>query len=758
MTSAEEIFIDRILSELHILMLCSQEMGLNEIIRRSCSSLRDIFQADVVAFIPSSEVNKKLNLKPVVIAKEKIEQADPCELFEAVATKDKVSVNSIQTVTDRVFLKSDFLKRNKMKSLFAFSVSLKSEPQPLACVVVGYSKPDKSPPVDSREMEAARLLFAAASSRVYEELQSQTDLTSSADTIREVLTSGGREGVGETNLFKLDAIMEYILQICSLRLGCQVANIWLYDKEIDRLVLARDVGSERDKMLDMLRIGQGITGRAADIKIPVIVESVERDGDRMGRLDWARAGSEIAVPILDINEKDRVLGVLNVEHREEGKLNESSVPILGKYAFLLALAIRNAEALNEFDNLASVIRVDEDMDSILRQCWDAAKNAADILDEGKYIISATLRLYNPEDKGLECKAYIGDKKPELIYTTESLTSVNSWVFNNKKEKYIEDIREEWLEKRDLSIHYAAARKETHSEYCVPLIWAGNVIGTMNFESSKRSGFSFYTRRTIRLASFQIASAIYLWQIQSEQRLSLESAIVDYLSSGEIHEIVNKIGDIKAICQEVFCNKQNPMLAAKTIEDICDWVLAEADVRELLTSTDTCDLQGAVKEIIEFSKSWRQYVRDVKIGFEPFSKEGVYVRASKFWVRKIIGNIVKNAFHALREREVREVRWSASKDGRIVVNTEMGEGFIKVYIDDNGIGLTPHEEKKLFRERYSGWLVSKSIAKRGHGVALLVLRQAIRRHGGDITCKGKKEGGSLFTVFFKLAGAKLEERK
>jgi two-component system CitB family sensor kinase len=106
---------------------------------------------------------------------------------------------------------------------------------------------------------------------------------------------------------------------------------------------------------------------------------------------------------------------------------------------------------------------------------------------------------------------------------------------------------------------------------------------------------------------------------------------------------------------------------------------------------------------------------------------------------VVGNLVDNAFDAVRDhdRRVVEVRLSGSSDA------------VEVTVGDTGPGLT-EEEAELVLGR--GWTTKVSTGPAGgRGVGLALVAQVARRHAGAVSIGRSELGGAEFRVVLHPAG-------
>ena len=86
----------------------------------------------------------------------------------------------------------------------------------------------------------------------------------------------------------------------------------------------------------------------------------------------------------------------------------------------------------------------------------------------------------------------------------------------------------------------------------------------------------------------------------------------------------------------------------------------------------------------------------------------------------------------------------------------GEGRLAVEIADRGIGIPPGELRKIFRRFHrAGRDVQRQVA--GLGLGLFIVRQLVRRHGGEVVASSEGQGrGSRFVVRLRAAPAPARE--
>ena len=103
------------------------------------------------------------------------------------------------------------------------------------------------------------------------------------------------------------------------------------------------------------------------------------------------------------------------------------------------------------------------------------------------------------------------------------------------------------------------------------------------------------------------------------------------------------------------------------------------------------------------------------------------------VRQILGNLVDNAFNY------------TPNNGTIRVNIHQEDGELQVDVQDNGVGIAPEDQTRIF-ERFFRGEHSLVLATPGTGLGLPIVRQLIEMHNGRIwmTSTGVPGEGSTFS--------------
>jgi len=265
----------------------------------------------------------------------------------------------------------------------------------------------------------------------------------------------------------------------------------------------------------------------------------------------------------------------------------------------------------------------------------------------------------------------------------------------------------------------------------------------------------YLQLSISATEFKLKNRsiilVSLQNIQSELE-EQEMASWQKLISVLTHEIMNSITPIASlsatinqmIIENIEQNDRGNYLDSETIED----------VRSSMTT-----INKRSTGLIRFVESYRSLTKVPKPEFEiipvhsifqnihnlldeemkhqkviftssinPFTLE---LTADQEQIEQVLINLIKNALHALKEKNIAEIKLSASLDER---------SHIKIQITDNGAGIVPEVLDKIFIPFFT-------TKPTGSGIGLSLSRQILRNHGGSISVDSEPNKFTTFTLKF-----------
>jgi len=155
-----------------------------------------------------------------------------------------------------------------------------------------------------------------------------------------------------------DELMRTVVDRTTVAMGMEVCSFYLLDRDGETLTLAATNGLDREQVGRVsLAMGQGVTGRAAAERLPVVSRDVTTDE----RFSWVR-GFDIsglrAMLSMPLVWNEQVVGVLNVQTRTTRDFAPEEIEFLATIAALLAGIVEKgrmqAEAEAQLDRLSQL--------------------------------------------------------------------------------------------------------------------------------------------------------------------------------------------------------------------------------------------------------------------------------------------------------------------------------------------------------------------------------------------------------------------
>ena len=112
-----------------------------------------------------------------------------------------------------------------------------------------------------------------------------------------------------------------------------------------------------------------------------------------------------------------------------------------------------------------------------------------------------------------------------------------------------------------------------------------------------------------------------------------------------------------------------------------------------------------------------------------------VAADKDLLRIALNNLLTNA-----------IKYS-DPGGKVSLAAEEDENSIRISVRDNGIGIAPDEQKRIFEKFYRSER-DDTQSRNGHGLGLSLAQEIIQLHGGTLTLHSTLGTGSEFVVNFR----------
>ncbi len=544
----------------------------------------------------------------------------------------------------------------------------------------------------------------------------------------------------------LDTIVKSAVQI----LDSEAGSLLLLDEETDELVFDVTFGPVAEDLRGTrIARGVGFVGRAVETRRPVIVNDAQRTGELFGQIDNQTGfitRNLIAVPLI---YQDKVIGVLEVINRRDGSpytTDDSS--LLEAFAGQAAVAIQNArlytltdKALSDrVEELSVMQRIDRELNASLDVTramritleWALKQSGADagfigVLDEE----NQHLRIMAQDGYGDALQEY--EEQPMEI-EQESLRLA---IETTQPQKLLLDSSRQEL----------GYLSNVQTQIVVPIKRETKVIGLFVLESARQiedEVLEFLIRLSdhaaIAIANAQLFEAV-------ERANAAKTDFISFVA----HELKNPMTSIKGYTDllakgavgpvnEMQANflktiSANVERMATLVSDLNDNSKIEAG--RLHLDFTTVSMHDVIEDAV---RSMKQQMEEKEQTIElQVPAELPPVWADQTRISQVMVNLISNAYKY------------TPQGGHIVVGAEVSENIwdpegaaqvVHIWVKDNGIGIKPEDQKKIFQKFFRSD-DEKAREASGTGLGLNITKGLVELQGGKIWFESEYRQGTTF---------------
>ena len=296
----------------------------------------------------------------------------------------------------------------------------------------------------------------------------------------------------------LDRIMSNVAEVVKEVIPYDLFAILLYSERQRGLSIRYSIGHREEVVRSLvIPLGEGITGTAAAIRMPILVGDVRNDPRYLNALDAVRA--ELAVPMMT---RGKLVGVIDVQSTRENAYREQDRSLLQLIATRVAVSVDNARLYRRVDRqnrtLRTLAHLSQEFSSILALDELLRKIAKTI-----YALIAfdafSILLLDPEAKVLRHRfSERYDERVNLDNIPLGKGITGAAAESREPVRVVDTLADP---------RYIASHPDIRSEVAVPLMVQDRVVGVLNLESERIGNFTEEHQRTLSLLAPQIASSI-----------------------------------------------------------------------------------------------------------------------------------------------------------------------------------------------------------------------------------------------------------
>jgi len=376
----------------------------------------------------------------------------------------------------------------------------------------------------------------------------------------------------------LQAVLQRILELVSQVTSADAALLYLLDEPDQRLELRASKPAHPESIGRIaLHVGEGLTGWVAKERRPIVIGRQAFADPRFKafqQLPEDRYEAFLSVPII---ARDRLIGVINVQHREPHRYSPDTIALVETIGRLVGGAIANArlyeaarQRRRELDTLAQVSEAvvsERYLDEILQltvtvtaELMGSKICSLMLLDEAKQmlIIRATQAL---------SPAY--RNKPPIKVGQ----SVSGRAVKERRPISVSDVTKD----HEYMFPDIAQREGLRSLLSLPMIMQERVIGVLNCYTAQEHRFSDEETRVLSTIANQAAVAI-----EHTRALDQASALRKSLEERKLIEKAKGIliDELRCSEAEAFRTLQKQsMEKRKTMREIAEAILLARELKE-----------------------------------------------------------------------------------------------------------------------------------------------------------------------------------
>ncbi len=299
---------------------------------------------------------------------------------------------------------------------------------------------------------------------------------------------------------------------------------------------------------------------------------------------------------------------------------------------------------------------------------------------------------------------------------------------------------------------------TQSELAIPMLVGDMLIGVLDAQSEQPNHFIPETISVYNILASQIAIAIQNARLHSQAHTTLTRL------EAVVQELESKNAELERFTYTVSHDLKSPLITMRGFlgflrkdAETGNMERFELDLARIIEATNK--MQRLLEDLLELSRVGRVISSPIGVPFETIAWEAVaqvtgrivergvkvtvseelpYVYVDQSRMVEALQNLIDNA-----------VKFAAPMpEPRVEIGTRQEAGTVIFYVCDNGIGIDPRYQHKVF-----GLFEKLDAQSEGTGVGLALVKRIIELHGGKIWVESGGLGqGACFCFTLPLGRA------
>jgi signal transduction histidine kinase len=212
--------------------------------------------------------------------------------------------------------------------------------------------------------------------------------------------------------------------------------------------------------------------------------------------------------------------------------------------------------------------------------------------------------------------------------------------------------------------------------------------------------------------------------------------------GPVTNIKNYVLELKEILSQKLTKEEKEFLevvelSAKNLSELMTDILQVSRIEQgsLDFAPQILDVTKETEEIVKnFEIQAKQ--KNLKLIFEK-PKEKILILANPYRFKEVLNNLLTNAIKYTFEGEI-----------KVEIKVDFSKKRCYISVEDTGIGISAENQRKIF-EKFFREKRKETSGIPGTGLGLWLVKEIMRRSGGDIFFESREGKGSKFTFYFPL---------
>jgi signal transduction histidine kinase/DNA-binding response OmpR family regulator len=603
-----------------------------------------------------------------------------------------------------------------------------------------------------------------STSRVEDLANQVAELLEQQAATNDVLRAVGQLG------FELQPIFETVVESAMRLCRADAGQVFIHEGDHYQLACASGGSDEYRSVIAARRIPLGagtLVGRVGLERRAVMIADIASDPEydtEEQRLRQRLGGFRTIVGVPMLSE-DEVIGVISLWRQEVNSFTEREVEHAMSFAAQGAIAIRNANLMQQLESRTRELARSVDQLEGLSQVGEAVSSSLDLDVVLSTIVSHAVELsgteggsifeFDDETMEFHVRTAYGTSDELLDALRRTHVGVDNTLVGRAASTgtplAVSDIAESESDPHLSELRRAGWR----SMVAVPLVRTNRILGALVVRRREAGDFSPEIIHLMETFASQSALAIHNARLFRElERKTAELEVAsrhksEFLASMS-HELRTPLNAVIGF-SEVLLDELFGDVNAKQEEYLEDIRASGRHLLELLNDILDLSRVEAGKMELEFAGvSLRQLLEDsAAMVRERAVRKGVSldvsvdddvdaVVADPLRLKQVTVNLLTNAVKFTPE------------GGRVDVRAQRAAGNVQVAVRDSGVGIADADQQRIF-DAFQQGPRSVSETAEGTGLGLTLSKQIVELHGGRLWVESRVGHGSTFTFAIPARG-------